>query len=90
MSGSPLDNVNSVVFQLRWAVADVPSVNSSTVRSADEMAASAETCGGRLIVPPFDIEGIARIALIVDSIGAPLGLWQRPKGSPGEEEDEHV
>jgi uncharacterized protein len=58
------------------------------VRSAEEMAARAETCGGRLIVPPFDIDGIARIALIVDSIGAPLGLWQRPRGSPGE--DEHA
>lgn len=58
------------------------------VLSAEEVAARAEACGGRLIVPPFDIEGIARIALIVDSVGAPLGLWQRMKVPPGE--DEHA
>lgn len=58
------------------------------VRSAEESAARVEECGGRIIVPPFDVEGIARIALMVDSVGAPLGLWQRMKAAP--EEDEHA
>lgn len=37
--------------------------------------------GGRILVAPFEVEGIARIALIEDAVGAVLGLWQAP--SPG-------
>lgn len=29
-----------------------------------------------LIVQPFEIPGTARIALVQDSVGAVLGLWQ--------------
>lgn len=32
--------------------------------------------GGRLIVAPFDVPGVARIALIEDAVGALVGLWQ--------------
>lgn len=33
-----------------------------------------------VIVQPLNVAGVARIALILDSVGAPLGLWQ-PAGT---------
>jgi predicted enzyme related to lactoylglutathione lyase len=32
--------------------------------------------GGRAIVQPFAVADIARIALILDSVGAHVGLWE--------------
>jgi len=32
--------------------------------------------GGKVIVRPFTVTGIARIALIADSVGAQVGLWE--------------
>jgi predicted enzyme related to lactoylglutathione lyase len=32
--------------------------------------------GGQVLVRPFDVDGIARIALVRDAVGAQLGLWQ--------------
>lgn len=32
--------------------------------------------GGRLVVAPFDVAGVARIALVQDAVGALVGLWQ--------------
>lgn len=32
--------------------------------------------GGTVIVQPFVVSGIARIALILDSVGAVIGLWE--------------
>ncbi|MBX3605389.1 MAG: VOC family protein [Piscinibacter sp.] len=32
--------------------------------------------GGRLLVAPFEVDGVARIALVEDTVGALLGLWQ--------------
>jgi predicted enzyme related to lactoylglutathione lyase len=40
-----------------------------TARRAREM-------GGTVIVRPFDVAGIARIAIIVDPVGARVGLWE--------------
>lgn len=40
-----------------------------TARRASEM-------GGTVIVQPFDVSGIARIAVIVDAVGAQVGLWE--------------
>jgi predicted enzyme related to lactoylglutathione lyase len=34
--------------------------------------------GGCVIVQPFTVEAIARIALIEDPVGATLGLWETP------------
>jgi len=28
-------------------------------------------------VAPFDVEGVARIAVIVDPVGASFGIWER-------------
>jgi predicted enzyme related to lactoylglutathione lyase len=38
--------------------------------------------GGRSVVAPFDVPGIARIALIEDAVGALVGLWQPIRASP--------
>jgi uncharacterized protein len=36
--------------------------------------------GGRVVVQPFDVDGMARIALVIDTVGALLGLWQPLEG----------
>ena len=46
------------------------------VRSADAAARRAAELGGGVLVQPFDVDGIARIALVVDGVGASFGLWQ--------------
>jgi uncharacterized protein len=46
------------------------------VGSASEAAARAVSLGGTLLVPPFEVEGVARIALILDAVGAHIGLWE--------------
>ncbi len=35
----------------------------------------ATALGGAVIVPPFEVAGVAHIALIADSVGAHVGLW---------------
>jgi predicted enzyme related to lactoylglutathione lyase len=50
-----------------------PYVRVDDVQEAAERAAS---LGGEVIVHPFAVAGLARVALIVDSVGAPLGLWE--------------
>ena len=42
------------------------------------------SCGGRILVAPFDVEAMARIALAEDAVGALIGLWEpaRPPGPP--------
>jgi predicted enzyme related to lactoylglutathione lyase len=34
--------------------------------------------GGSVAVEPFAVDGVARIALIVDPVGASFGIWQEP------------
>lgn len=48
------------------------------VRVADIESAARRTtqCGGQVVVRPFEIEGVARIALVLDAVGAQIGLWQ--------------
>ena len=36
----------------------------------------ATRCGGTVAVDPFLVSGVARIALILDSVGAVVGLWE--------------
>jgi predicted enzyme related to lactoylglutathione lyase len=56
----------------------VPSHWTPYVRVADveQVVARAAALGGAVIVSPFVVDGMARIALIVDRVGAPVGLWQ--------------
>lgn len=68
------------LYQLRQIHLDhgVPSHWTPYVRvaDADEAARRALALGGQLIAPPVVMEGIARVALVVDSVGAHFGLWE--------------
>jgi predicted enzyme related to lactoylglutathione lyase len=68
------------LYQLRQLHLDhgVPSHWTPYVQvaDADEAARRALALGGQLIVPPVAMNGIARVALVVDSVGAHFGLWQ--------------
>lgn len=46
------------------------------VDDAEGSARHAASIGGRVIVRPFAASGMARIALIQDSVGALVGLWE--------------
>jgi uncharacterized protein len=46
------------------------------VENACDVARRVAALGGQTIVSPFVVSGIARIALIQDSVGAQVGLWE--------------
>jgi hypothetical protein len=73
------DNLASL-YQLdaRQVEAGVPSHWTPYVGVADidDMTAKAATLGGRVVVSPFDVDGMARVCLITDAAGALLGLWE--------------
>lgn len=46
------------------------------VDDLDAMVARIEALGARALVAPFEVERMARIALIEDPVGALLGLWE--------------
>jgi len=46
------------------------------VADIDALVPRIAPLGGRVRVTPFDVDGIARIALVEDAVGALLGLWQ--------------
>lgn len=48
------------------------------VTDADAASRRAAALGGLIAVETFAVEGIARIALVVDPVGAAFGLWQEP------------
>ena len=47
------------------------------VQDIHETLRRAESLGGSVLVQPFEVTGLATIALIMDSAGAQLGLWQQ-------------
>ncbi len=53
-----------------------------SVEDADATAARVKELGGRVLLGPVDVRDAARIAVIQDSQGAVLGLWQ-PREMPG-------
>jgi predicted enzyme related to lactoylglutathione lyase len=68
------------IYQLKEAIIDhgmpshwTPYVQVDNVKLAVQRAAS---LGGRVIVRPFAVSDIAQIALILDSVGALVGLWE--------------
>lgn len=68
------------IYQLRETLLDngmtshwTPYVRVSDIEHAVERAAQ---FGGRVVVDPFLVSGVARIALILDSVGAVVGLWE--------------
>jgi predicted enzyme related to lactoylglutathione lyase len=56
----------------------VPSHWTPYVQVADVASACrrAESLGGERLVSPFEVDGVARIALVADPVGAMVGLWQ--------------
>ena len=68
------------LYQLNQSHLDrgVPSHWTPYVRVSDieETVARAVSLGGQVIIAPFVVTGVARIALILDAVGALLGLWQ--------------
>ncbi|HKJ51137.1 MAG TPA: VOC family protein [Gammaproteobacteria bacterium] len=71
------------LYQLgsRQIAAGVPShwTPYIAVSDIDESASNVETLGGRVVVKPFSVDGIARIGLVTDSAGALVGLWENVK-----------
>lgn len=71
------------LYQLepRQIAAGVPSHWTPYVAVSDigEMGSRAKSLGGQVIVRPFDVGGVARVSLIVDSAGALIGLWENRK-----------
>lgn len=61
------------------------------VSDIEETVARAVSLGGEQIIPPFVVTGVARIALILDSVGALVGLWQPLEaGIPENADDKEV
>jgi len=46
------------------------------VEDIDVATCKVEVAGGAIVVQPFEVKGIARIALVTDSTGSILGLWE--------------
>jgi uncharacterized protein len=46
------------------------------VNDVEDSVRRAALCGGTVVVHPFLVSGVARIALILDSVGALVGLWE--------------
>jgi hypothetical protein len=49
-----------------------------TVTKLEEAVSAAESNGGRLVTPPTDIPGQGRYAVVSDSEGSEIGLWENP------------
>lgn len=64
--GSPTDPAD---VPARWSVYLAAEDVDATVSAATE-------AGGRVILPPMDIPGMGRTALLRDAAGAEVGLWQ--------------
>jgi uncharacterized protein len=68
------------IYQLRETLLEhgmsshwTPYVRVNDVEDSIQRAA---LCGGTVVVHPFLVSGVARIALILDSVGALVGLWE--------------
>jgi hypothetical protein len=46
------------------------------VADIDQATARVAGLGGQVAVQPFSVDGVARVSLLVDSVGALIGLWE--------------
>ncbi len=56
----------------------VPShwTNYVCVENIEVATCRVEAAGGAILVQPFEVENVARIALVADTLGSILGLWE--------------
>jgi len=56
----------------------VPShwTNYVCVENIEAATCRVEAAGGAILVQPFEVENVARIALVADRLGSILGLWE--------------
>jgi predicted enzyme related to lactoylglutathione lyase len=52
-----------------------------TVDDVDATAATAAKLGGKIVVEPFDVPTVGRIAVLVDPQGAAIGIFKAVPGS---------
>ena len=52
-----------------------------SVESVDELAARVQALGGRVYVPPSDVEGAGRFTVVADPQGAVVGAYQQQSDS---------
>jgi uncharacterized protein len=68
------------IYQLRHVHLEqgVPSHWTAYICVDDvgDAARRVASCGGEVLVHPFVVPGTARIALVLDSVGAHVGLWE--------------
>ena len=73
------------VYQLTNALLEngMPSHWTPYVRvgNVNDAVRNAVRLGGTVVVDPFAVTGVARIALIHDSVGAMVGLWEPIQGN---------
>lgn len=57
---------------------DLPSVWTTyfAADSADLVAEKVTRAGGQVMMPPFDVGEVGRMAVAVDTVGGAFGLWQ--------------
>jgi len=69
------------LFQMGKEQQDKPPHWASyvAVTSADETAATAKQLGGKLMMEPFDVMDVGRMAVIQDPQGAVVAVWQAKK-----------
>ena len=46
------------------------------VEDIDDLTSKVEAASGTIVVQPFEVKSIARIALVTDSTGSIMGLWE--------------
>ncbi len=59
------------------------------VEDADDAVAKAEAAGGKVVVPPMDVMGTGRMAVLTDTSGAAFTVWQPITHSGAEVMHEH-
>jgi len=68
------------IYQLKEILLDNGMTSHWTpyvrVNNIEHAAGRATQFGGTVVVDPFLVSGVARIALILDSVGAVVGLWE--------------
>jgi predicted enzyme related to lactoylglutathione lyase len=75
------------IYQLKKTLLDNGMTSHWTpyvrVNDIEHAARRAAQIGGEVVVEPFLVSGVARIALILDAVGAVVGLWESARKANG-------